>query len=116
MRQAGYSEAYIHSNKIKDTKGWAELVNEVLPDHVLAEKHLQLLNKEEVVIRRNKHERTGQPHSDVKYALNMAYKLKKKYGETTIRHQFADLTDEELDAEMAAIFAEAIELAATEGK
>lgn len=36
-----------------------------------------------------------------KHALDMAYKLKQKYGDLTIKHKFGELTDEELEAEIA---------------
>ena len=57
-------------------------IHEALPDDLLAEKHLELLNKKEVILihgKENKIEFTEQPHSDVKGALDMAYKLKGAY-------------------------------------
>lgn len=104
MREVGYSEAYIRSNKIKDTESWGSLVNEVLSDQKLVDIHNRLLNKEEILLRDNKQVRTGQLHSDAKFALDMAYKLKKKYGDITIQHKFGELTDQELETELATTF------------
>lgn len=54
------------------------------PDSLLAKKHKQLLQKEEkIVVGIGKGfsaiQETGQPHSDVAKALDMAYKLKGSY-------------------------------------
>lgn len=45
-----------------------------------------------------------------KYALEMAHKLKQKYGDITIRHKFGELSDEELEAELAREVAEGLGL------
>ena len=54
-----------------------------ISNELLVEKHLQLLNKKEVIVirkgQRTETELTEQPHSDVKGALDMAYKLKGSY-------------------------------------
>lgn len=107
MRDVGYSEAYIRSNKIKDTMSWGKLVEDILSDQKLIDKHDQLLNKEEILLRNNKQIHTGQPHSDVKFALDMAYKLKRKYGDITIKHKFNELSDSELEEEFAGELSEA---------
>lgn len=49
-----------------------------------------------------------------KYALEMAHKLKQKYGDITIVHKFGELSDEELEAELAKALSEGIRSA--EGK
>lgn len=43
-----------------------------------------------------------------KYALEMAHKLKQKYGDITIRHKFGELSDEELETELAKTLSEGI--------
>lgn len=56
-----------------------------LPDSVLAKKHREMLNKTEKIVvsdgnQLGSHiEDTGQPHTDVTRALDMAYKLKGTY-------------------------------------
>lgn len=45
MRDAGYSESTAKTpQKLTESKGWVELINEKLPDSLLAEKHLEGLN------------------------------------------------------------------------
>jgi len=50
-------------------------------------------------------------HIAKKYALDMAYKLKQKYGDLTIHHKFGELSDEDIEAEIAGVLSEAIGLA-----
>lgn len=62
-----YSEATSkHPEKITKSKGWKELMEQYLPESKLASVHNRLLSKKDDV---------GQPHSDVKGALDMGYKL-----------------------------------------
>lgn len=84
MREVGYSEnTIVDPQNLTKSKGWLELVAEYLPDNVIAERHRELLDKREVVVVRDgkesRVELTDQPHSDVKGALDMAYKLKGSY-------------------------------------
>lgn len=96
-RVAGYSEAYIKSGKLQKTKAWVNLTNDLISDEKVLEKHKQLLEKEETFSTREGIVRTGQPHSDVARALDMAYKLKGRYNNTLIvKSELADLSDEEL--------------------
>lgn len=45
MRDAGYSDNTAHTpEKLTTSKGWLELVEEKLPDSLLAQKHLEGLN------------------------------------------------------------------------
>src|SRR5581483_12448070 len=68
-RDVGYSpNTAVDPGKLTQSKGWQELLNEYLPDDILADKHRELL------------EHTG-PEGQldvqaVKAALDMAYKLK----------------------------------------
>lgn len=55
-------------------------------------------------------------HIAKKYALDMAYKLKQKYGDLTIHHKFGELSDEEIEGEIAGVLSEAIGLAEGAGK
>jgi hypothetical protein len=86
MISAGYSEkTAINPSKLTRSKGWAELMDSMLSDSKLAAVHNKLLNKKEVLIisdgaKDGSHfEFTDQPHSDAAKALDMAYKLKRKY-------------------------------------
>lgn len=84
MRQSGYSESMSKNpQKLTESEGWQELMNQHLPDSLLAKRHKALLNKQEVIIVRDGKEShtelTEQPHADVKAAIDMAYKLKGKY-------------------------------------
>lgn len=73
-----------HPNKITKSKAWPELMQEYLPDKELAKVHKSVLNKKEVVIvgdgKGESHwEYTGQPHTDALRAVDIAYKVGKKY-------------------------------------
>src|SRR3989344_4754928 len=88
MRKAGYSESYIKSGHIKNTRSWQNLVEDVLPDEMLLMAHKALLQHKEWRAR--------------DAGLEKAYKLKKRYKEEiTVKNEFADFTDEELEQQMA---------------
>lgn len=69
MRDAGYSPNTAKTpQKLTSSKAWEELMEEYLPDTLLAERHSALLNKKT---------ENGEPDTvAVKAALEMAYKLK----------------------------------------
>lgn len=72
MREAGYSEASSQNPQlVTKSKGWQQLVEEFLPNDVLAEKHRQLLNKTD--------EKGSLDVNAVAKGLDMAYKLKGSY-------------------------------------
>src|SRR3989344_8542325 len=97
MRKAGYSESYIKSGHIKNTKSWQNLVEDVLPDEMLLKIHRALLQHKEWRAR--------------DAGLEKAYKLKKHYKEEVpVTHEYADLSDEELEQEIVEILTEAIDL------
>ena len=85
MVKAGYSkETSKRTNKVTRTKGWQELLEQHLPDSVLAKKHRELLNKREIkytyVDGKKEGELTDQPETQaVSKALDMAYRLKGRY-------------------------------------
>lgn len=121
MKELGYSQSYTKNpNHLKETKSWKDLMEQYFSDEDLAKLHKKLLEKKEILLRNNNTTETieqidtGQPHSDAKGALDMAYKLKQKYGDITIKHKFGELSDEELEAEIADIISEAVGL--TKGK
>ena len=87
MIDEGYSESYAKSGLFQKTKGWGELTESFLPDEELAKTHRELL--------RNQNWRARDS------ALEMAYKLKKKYtADITIENKYAKFTDEELEKMM----------------
>jgi hypothetical protein len=89
MLKAGYSKSTSETpSLLTNSKGWRELLDDVLPDSLLVEKHLQLLNNNDPFVAGN--------------ALNMAYKLKNKY--TAKKFSFVDplddLSDEQIDQQI----------------
>jgi len=87
MIEAGYKKGYAqHPKQLKKTKNWQELMEQYIPDSLLAEKHQALLNK--------KDKKTGEIDDDaVAKGLDMGYKVKGKYapdkhefGEIVVRH------------------------------
>jgi hypothetical protein len=87
MREVGYAETTIHNPKnLTESKAFMELFQETVTDELLAQKHLELLNKREVAIRNNVTSGeievipTGELDVQaVKAGLDMAYKLKGSY-------------------------------------
>lgn len=94
---AGYSPDYIQQGGIVRTKTWKQLVATQLDDNMLLKHHKRLLEKEEKFSTKWGIERTGEPHSDVVKALDLAYKLKSRYVEGNITvNNFANVSDDEL--------------------
>ena len=88
MREAGYSKAYsLNPNHLKVTNAWQELMQQQIPDELLATVHHGLLKHKDWRARDS--------------GLEKGYKLKKRYGDTTIIHKFGELSDSELEAELA---------------
>lgn len=87
MKAAGYGkEVSKRTDKLTQTKGWKEMMEKFLPDSLLAKRHKELLNKQEVITKNNM--TTGEvdviPTGEmdvqaVKAGLDMAYKLKGAY-------------------------------------
>jgi hypothetical protein len=111
MLKAGYGKGYAKNpKKLTSTKSWQELMNEFLPDSLIAEKHKALLDKKEIIVVRNGKESetivTDQIDTNaVKAGVDMAYKLKKRYenpDQTIIVRKYEDLSDEELQAKINA--------------
>ena len=97
MLSVGYSVAYSKStNHLKETESWQELMKTHLPDTLLAEKHKQILNKTEILVVDKKIVKTGQPHSDVKYGVEMGYKLKGKFEPETLNLKFGAYNKDQL--------------------
>jgi len=127
MLEEGYSPSYAKSGHIKDTESWGELLDEHLPDSDLAKGLRELFDKVEIahqtfpatesdesiietiesfgltVVKINKvlaWKRAYYPILETqarKAALDMAY----KYGDITIKHQFGELSDGDLEEALA---------------
>mgnify|MGYP001594861755 CR=1 FL=1 len=125
MRQAGYSDSYSDNpQQLQGTDSWITLTDEYISDKELMEMHRKLLHKEEVIAKNNNKSgkvdivRTGEidPYA-VKSALDMAYKLKKKYDNTiTIKGKLSNLSDEEVEGRIAGILSGVIGALAGKGK
>lgn len=124
-KELGYSEAYLKSGKLQKTKSWQTLINERLSDERLSRVHSELLeaggiahylfpkSKDDKEIReviaefgfktmkivsdgQGKRAYYSVPDNRARVkALDMAYELKKKYGDFTVKHKFDGLTKEE---------------------
>ena len=92
MRKQKYKENYINNpQKIKRTDSWKELVEEYLPDKLIAEKHKALLNKKI----------DGQIDTNaVKSGVDMAYKVKGHYAPEKHKvEQEIEITDHDIHPE-----------------
>jgi hypothetical protein len=103
MRDAGYSDSYSNSSFMNGTKVWAELVEEIVDDKTLLDKWKQLMEAKKAITIKGL--QVGeQPDNDVQLrALDMGFKLKGKYApeKLQITNPYDDMTQEELDAEIA---------------
>lgn len=89
MREVGYSDnSAKNPSNLTDSDGWKDLMETYLPDSLLWDKHKKLLEKQEVVLKNNNKTgkieviKTGEIDVQaVGKGLDMAYKLKRKYGE-----------------------------------
>ncbi len=85
----GYSKAVANQpHFVTKSKGWQELMEEMLPDSLLSKVHKQLVNKKEKIVLGagkgySEIADTGQPHSDALKAVEMGYKLKGRFIERT---------------------------------
>lgn len=106
MMEVGYSPQSAKNPKnLINSKGWQELMDEYLPDSLIAKKHLELLNKQEVITKNNVStgevdvKYTGQIDVNaVKAGLDMAYKLKGKYAAEKIDVKQSDYDEEQIEA------------------
>lgn len=110
LAETGVSSSVLYGNE-----EWHNLLEEFLPDVLIAAKHRELLEKRQVYISKNK--KTGEieciPTGEidakaVTSALDMSYKLKKRYDTTiTVRGGISALSDDELEARITAGMAQA---------
>ncbi|MEK7524509.1 MAG: hypothetical protein AAB588_05790 [Patescibacteria group bacterium] len=147
MIDAGYSPSYARAGQIKDTRAWNELLEVELPDNELTRHHNQLLNLSKIEhmvfpVAATQEQITqlieecgchakrfmfSETQTHVwffapdgiakKNALNMAYKLKKRYDNSiTIKGKLSGLSDEEIRRRKSEIIAGVIGAIAGRGK
>lgn len=107
-REAGYSETIADNpQKITKSKSWQALMDEFLPQDLIARKHQELLEAEETIfIPRGKEilERKRPDHMARRAGIDMAHKLRGNYAPEKIeleRRKFQDMSDEELRTTIA---------------
>ena len=101
MRESGYSESYSKNpHEFKKTKAFQRMLDEVIPETEVLKAHKKLLHKCEAFVSGGKVVRSRQPHSDVKGAVDMAYKLRGSYSpeQVEVQNSLKDLSDDELEA------------------
>jgi len=138
---AGYSESYAKSGHLSETKTWKELMSVHLSDEKVARVHEELLESKDLrqlpffyklkdaqikeiiesqgfkFISTKRFMTNAYVYFTVpdamarSKALDLIYKLKSRYGDTTILHKFGELSDEDIERETARILAEAQGLA-----
>ena len=101
IKDAGYSQSYADNPQlIRSTASFQLQLQEVLPNSSLLKRHRQLLDKEEIFLdskgKKVKIIKTGQPHSDVKQALDMGYKLFGNYTPEEFNLKFNSYSKEQL--------------------
>lgn len=125
---SGYSESYARRGGIKESKAWSETLEEAFPDDYLAEHHKQLMTAHKIeshvfpgseddssimatiesfgfkvmkIRKQGDYKRAYFPIINdraKKDALDMAYKLKKRYDNTiTIKGAISQLSSEEIE-------------------
>ncbi len=105
MVEAGYSPSVSkRTDKLTNTKGWEELMSTCLSDELLAERHLELLNKRDIRFSAEGEELSNEPDTQaVTKALDMAYKIKDKYAPEKHTNVTLNLNDEQRDKAINAI-------------
>lgn len=141
MIDANYSESYARSGHITQTDSWQRTLDTVFSDDKLAAVHERLLNAKEIQVMpfhyrvSDKAMQKAIEEEGFRFigitrfmttavirfvvpntiaqdkALDKAYKLKKKYGDITIKHKFGELSDQELEREVSGEISEALGLA-----
>lgn len=93
MVKVGYSKAYAKNPKqLMVSKSWAQLMDEYLPESLIAEKHQALLNKKEQIVLRTGKETeivvTDEIDANaVAKGIDMAYKIRGTYAPEKLEHK-----------------------------
>ena len=84
MKEVGYGEGYAKNPQLlTKTKSWQELMDEFLPDELIARKHNELLNKTD---------KDGEIDANaVKSGIDLAYKVKGKFAPEKIEHSIREV-------------------------
>lgn len=103
MREAGYSDNTAKvPGKVTKTKSWQELMDQYLPQDLVAQKHAELLDAEDIVFipRGNKIlERRRPDHAARKAGVDMAHKLRGSFAPEKIelsKRKFGNMSNAEL--------------------
>lgn len=109
MIKNGYSRSYAESGQIRDKRTWQQLMEDYLPDSLLAKTHNDLLKADKVMV--IKGEPILVPDNDVRNrATDMGYKVKGKMAPETFKIEDSRLENmstqeiEELIAKKKAFF------------
>ncbi|MCK4473743.1 hypothetical protein KAU40_00550 [Candidatus Parcubacteria bacterium] len=104
MRLEGYSKSYSETpRQLLSTHNWQELIQKQLPDELLTKVHKELLSNDQWRAR--------------DAGLDKAYKIKGRYKENiVVEHEYSNLSDEELEGEIAEIISEAIKITTEENQ
>jgi len=136
---AGYSPSYADAGQIIKTKTWEDILDETFPDDYVAEKHNELMNMKRIGKFGFPLEETDENIKDIiqgfgfpcsyialkddkkvayfpivsetarKAALDMIYKIKKKYDTTiTIKGKLSQVSDEEIEDRIAGEVSEVV--------
>jgi len=138
MMDAGYSKNYAENGDMLKTATWKELIEDHVPDELVAETHEGLIKSKEIKQLYFYHKFSDEQIRKIIEAqgftfigskrfmntavvfftmpdnvarakgLDLIYKIKSRYGDTTIVHKFGDLSDEDIEREAAGILSEVL--------
>jgi len=84
MKEVGYSDNYSKNPQtVTATKSWQQLMDEYLPDSLIAEKHNALLNKTD--------DKGDIDANAVKSGIDLAYKVKGRFAPEKIEHSIREV-------------------------
>jgi hypothetical protein len=99
LLEHGYSAGYAKMPSVlRNTNSFQALFDKEIPESLLVKTHKGLIK-----------------HSNWRArdaALDKAYKIGKRYGDVTVHHDFSDVSDRELEGELARTVSEILEIAA----
>lgn len=144
MIRCGYTAKSAQSGDICLRKTWKELLDEKLPEGFIADQHRALLEAKSIdhyvfplstadeeihalftefgfkVMRIANNEQCRRAYYAVPdntartHAIDMAYKLRQRYGDVTVRHELGSVSDRELEEELARVLGVALKVSSRE--